>query len=179
MKTIAPPSTAPLSIIQGVPLDQEPGLGALTLPGFLREVTARFADREALVMHAPNGAERWTYAELWDRAVRIARSLRACGIGRDSRVGILMTNRPEWISAFFGVGLAGGVAVALSTFSTLPELEYLLQASGISILLLERSVAKKDMAAMLVRARAANAHGHTGRLVIDEVSVLATPRCGG
>ncbi len=73
----------------------------------------------------------------------------ACGIGKDGRVGILMTNRPEWIAGFFGVGLAGGVPVALSTFSTAPELEYLLQASCISILLFERHVAKKDFAAML------------------------------
>jgi fatty-acyl-CoA synthase len=146
--TIATPA-APLSIIKGMPLDQEPGLGALTMPGFLREVTTRFADREALVLHTPDGAVRWTYATLWDRAVQVARSLRACGVGRDSRVGILMTNRPEWITAFFGVGLAGGVAVALSTFSSLPELEYLLQATDVSILLFERSVAKKDMAAML------------------------------
>jgi acetyl esterase/lipase len=75
------------------------------------------------VLHTPNGAVRWTYARLWDRAAEVARSLRACGVGKDSRVGILMTNRPEWIAAFFGVGLAGGVAVALSTFSTLPELK--------------------------------------------------------
>jgi len=140
---------APLSIIKGVPLDQEPGIGALTLPGFLREVTSRFGEREALVLHGPDGAVRWTYVMLWDRALAVARALRACGVGKDSRVGILMTNRPEWIAAFFGVGLAGGVAVALSTFSTAPELEYLLQASGVSILLLERCVAKKDMTAML------------------------------
>jgi acyl-CoA synthetase (AMP-forming)/AMP-acid ligase II len=147
--TIASAPAAPLSIIKGIPLDQEAGLGTLTLPGFLREVTMRFASQEALVLHTSNGAVRWTYASLWDHAVEVARSLRACGVGRDSRVGILMTNRPEWVAAFFGVGLAGGVAVALSTFSTLPELEYLLQASGVSILLFERSVAKKDLAAML------------------------------
>ena len=134
-----------LSIIKGAPLDQEPGIGALTLPGFLREVTARFTDREALVLHTPDGAVRWTYATLWDRALEIARALRACGVGKDSRVGILMSNRPEWIAAFFGIGLAGGVAVALSTFSTTPELEQLLQASAVSVLLFERSIAKKDM----------------------------------
>jgi fatty-acyl-CoA synthase len=143
------PTAAPLSIIKGIPIDQEPGLGALTLPGFLREVTTRFAEREALVLHTPNGAVRWTYVMLWDRAVEISRALRACGVGRDSRVGILMTNRPEWIAAFFGVGLAGGVAVALSTFSTTPELEYLLQSTDVSILLFERFVAKKDFAVML------------------------------
>lgn len=138
-----------LSIIKGIPLEQEPGLGTLTLPGFLREVTSRFADREALVMRTPTGQMRWTYSVLWARAMEIAKALRACGVGKDSRIGVLMTNRPEWIASFFGVGLAGGVAVALSTFSTAPELEYLLQATGVSILLFERSVAKKDFAAML------------------------------
>jgi acyl-CoA synthetase (AMP-forming)/AMP-acid ligase II len=137
------------SIVKGIPLSEEPGLGTLTLPGFLREVTARHAEREALVLHTSDGVTRWSYAALWERAAEIARSLIACGVGKDSRVGILMTNRPEWLAGFFGVGLAGGVPVALSTFSTAPELEYLLQLSCISILLFERKVAKKDFAAML------------------------------
>jgi len=104
---------ASLSIIEGIPLREEPGLGVLTLPGFLRAVTSRFAGREALVLRTPEGIERWSYTMLWDRALQIARALLACGVGKDTRVGILMTNRPEWIAAFFGVGLAGGVAVAL------------------------------------------------------------------
>jgi fatty-acyl-CoA synthase len=137
------------SIIHGIPLDQEPGLGALTLTGFLREVTARYADREALVLRTPESVVRWSYAQLWQRAEEIARALTACGAGKDTRVGILMTNRPEWVAAFFGVALAGGVAVALSTFSTAPELEYLLRATSVSILLFERSVGKKDFVAML------------------------------
>ena len=121
-----------LSIDRGIPLSEEPGLGALTLPGFLREVTNRNASREALVMHTPEGVERWTYATLWDRSLEVARALIACGAGKDSRVGILMTNRPEWIAGVFGTALAGGVAVTISTFSTAPELDYMLQASGVS-----------------------------------------------
>ena len=100
--------TSELSISKGPPLSEEPGLGTLTLPGFLREVTTRFAGREALVLHSPNGVERWSYATLWERSVEVARALLALGVGKDSRVGVMMTNRPEWISAVFGVGLAGG-----------------------------------------------------------------------
>ena len=145
-------SNAPhLSIVSGIPLSEEPGLGPLTLPGYIREVTSRFTTREALVMHHPDGSvERWSYNDLWDRAMEVARSLIACGVGKDSRVGVLMTNRPEFLSAVFGVGLAGGVAVTLSTFSTQPELEYLLQTSGISVLLFERTVLKKDFADMIL-----------------------------
>jgi fatty-acyl-CoA synthase len=139
----------PASIVKGRPLSEEPGLGVLTLPGLFSELTTRFADREALVLHTSTGVVRWSYATLWERAAEIARALIGCGIGKDSRVGILMTNRPEWVASFFGAGLAGGVPVALSTFSTASELGHLLHASCVSILLLERRVAKKDFAAML------------------------------
>jgi fatty-acyl-CoA synthase len=138
-----------LSIAKGPPLSEETGLGTLTLPGFLRDVTTRFAAREALVMQTPGGVERWTYSMVWERAIEIARALIAGGVGKDSRVGILMTNRPEWIAAVFGTSLAGGVAVTLSTFSTAPELEYLLQAAGVTVLLFERQVLKKDFAVIL------------------------------
>src|SRR5689334_13495811 len=84
-----------LSVVCGPPLSAEPGLGALTLPGFLREVPAAYAGREALVL----GATRWTYDGLWEHAVEVARALRGCGVGRDGRIGVLMTNRPEWVAA--------------------------------------------------------------------------------
>ncbi|MGI8334225.1 class I adenylate-forming enzyme family protein [Actinomadura scrupuli] len=137
------------SIVSGPPFGTEPGLGALTLPGFLREVTADHGEREALVFHADEGVTRWSYAELWERAIEVARALRADGVGKDGRVGVLMTNRPEWVAAVFGISLAGGVAVTLSTFSTPSELDHLLRASGVSVLLFERTVAKKDFAALL------------------------------
>jgi fatty-acyl-CoA synthase len=138
-----------LSIVSGPPLAAEPGLGSLTLPGFLREVTSMYGDREALVLRTAEGVTRWTYAELWERAIEVARALRACGLGKDGRVGVLMTNRPEWIAAVFGTSLAGGVAVTLSTFSTPAELDYLLQVCGVSVLLVERRVLTKDFAAVL------------------------------
>jgi fatty-acyl-CoA synthase len=158
-------STDSLSIVKGPPLGEEPGLGALTLPGFLREVTEKYADREALVMRTPDGVVRWSYKELWERSVEVARSLLACGIGKDSRVGVLMTNRPEWLSSFFGVGLAGGVGVAISTFSTPPELEYLLQVSGVSTLLLERNIGKRDFANVLLDLEPGLHTAEPGKLV--------------
>jgi fatty-acyl-CoA synthase len=138
------------SVVTGPPLEEEPGLGTLTLPGFLRETTQAFAEREALVLHENGTATRWTYADLWDRSVEVARALRAAGVVKDTRVGVLMTNRPEWLSAVFGTALAGGVAVPLSTFSTVPELEHLLKLSQVSVLLVEREVARRDFVEALV-----------------------------
>jgi len=154
----------PLSIISGPPLSEEPGLGALTLSGWLREVTERFGPREALVMHEGEGVTRWSYDELWQRANEVARALTACGVGKGTRVGVLMTNRPEFLSSVFGTALAGGVATTLSTFSTAAELEYLLQASACSVLLLERQVLKKDFADMVAGLEPAIATAAPGEL---------------
>ena len=48
---------------------------------------------------------------------------------------LLINNRPEWLEAFFGTMIAGGVVVAFSTWSTRDELDWLLQDSGASALI--------------------------------------------
>ncbi|MCJ2180862.1 class I adenylate-forming enzyme family protein [Novosphingobium album (ex Hu et al. 2023)] len=134
-----------ISVAKGIPLSEEPGLGTLTVSGWLREVTGQFGPREALVQPRPDGStERWTYADLWDRSMEVARSLVACGLGKGDRVGILATNRAEFISAFLGTVLAGGTAAPLSTFSTPGELDQLIMASCCSVLIVEPNVLGKD-----------------------------------
>ncbi len=161
-----------LSIAHGVPLDQEPGLGALTIPGYLREVCERCAGREAVVLRHASGDVRWTYQDLWDRSVAVAQALIASGVGKDGRVGILMTNRPEYLAALFGTALAGGVSVALNTFSTAPELEQLISASAVSVLLFEDRVLKKDFAATLLELDPAIAAAQPGQLCSDRFPFL-------
>ncbi|PEQ12865.1 AMP-dependent synthetase [Novosphingobium sp. PC22D] len=139
-----------LSVSRGPPLEAEAGIGPLTLGGFLMEVARRHRPAEALVLRAADGAcERWSYETLLERATDVARALVASGIGKGERVGVLMTNRPEFLSAVFGIALAGGVATVLSTFSTPDELDFLLEASGCSALLYERQVLSKDFGAIL------------------------------
>jgi fatty-acyl-CoA synthase len=95
----------------------------------------------------------------------VARALVACGVGKDGRVGVLMTNRPEHLAAAFGTALAGGVIVPLDTFSTPAELEHLLQASGVTTLLFERRVLRKDFAALLCELEPAIGGARPGRLL--------------
>ena len=154
-----------LSIVHGSPLNEEPGQnGVATIPAYFREMTERFANREALVYRTSANVVRWSYKEIWDRAFEVARALAACGVGKDSRVGVLMTNRPECLSAMFGASLVGGVIVALNTFSTAPELESLLKVSGVSVLLYERTVAGKDFGAMLAELEPAIEGAQPGAL---------------
>ena len=161
-------TAAPLSIVAGPPLAEEPGLGDLTLSGWFRSVCESGGQAEALVYYEgglENGERTsWTYAALWERANAVARALIACGVGKGTRVGVLMTNRPEFVSATFGIALAGGVATTISTFSTPAELDYLIEVSGISVLLVEAQVLKRDFAGILAERDPAIVSGIPGQI---------------
>jgi fatty-acyl-CoA synthase len=92
-----------------------------------------------------------SYSELCIRAARIAASLRTRGVARGDRVGLLINNRPEWLEAFFGTMIAGGIVVAFSTWSTADELDWLLRDSGASVLIALDRFGDNDFAATLRR----------------------------
>jgi acyl-CoA synthetase (AMP-forming)/AMP-acid ligase II len=164
-ETPTAPAADDLSVVRGGPLSEMPGLGALTLPGVLRELVNRYGPNEAMVARRPDGSvERWSYTDLWDQSMAVARALIASGVTSHSRVGILITQRLEWLPTFFGIGLAGATAVTLSTFSTPDELDYLLKASGCCTVVFERKVVKKDFAEMLTSLEPAIASAEPGRL---------------
>ena len=138
-----------LSLVHGPPLAEEVGQGAHSIPGFLAELKARHGPREAIVMRTDRGRAAWSYDELNASSVAVASALIAGGLGKDGRVGVLMANRPEYLAALFGIAMAGGVTVALSTFSTPSELAHLIEASAIQLLLFDTRVAKQDFGVML------------------------------
>lgn len=161
-----------LSIVHGIPLSEEQGIGPLTLGGFVREVTQRYGPAEAAVIHLGDKVERWTYDDLWARSFEVARALIACGVGKGTRVGVLATNRLEFLSSVFGTALAGGVATTISTFFTSAELENVLQMGGCSVLLLERSVLKKDFAQTLIDLEPQIGTAEPGRLASTKFPFL-------
>ncbi len=165
------------SILHGPPLEEEEGLGELTLSGWFRQVCEAGGEAEALVFYEGGlaGGKRisWSYTHLWIEANAVARALIAAGIGKGTRVGILMTNRPEYLAAVFGTALAGGVATTLSTFSTPVEIEHLIGVSGISVLLMERHILKKDFAAILSEIDPALKDDNAGTLASTKYPFLS------
>lgn len=113
------------------------------LGDLIEEMAARHPDHPAL-LHAD---ERVTYADLRDRARRVAGWMRARGMRRGDRVGLLMNNRPEWVESFLGATMLGAVVVAFSTWSKQDELDYLFTDSGIRLLVTLDSFAGQDFAA--------------------------------
>ena len=153
-----------LSIARGPSLESESGLGSTTLAGFLREVTTAYADREAMTFRGGGERVRFTYRDMWQQSMCIARALIASGVGKDTRVGVLATNRPEWVVALFGIALTGATCVAVSSFATASELEQQLRLADVSILFFERSVASHDFAADLLALCPGLATGPVGEL---------------
>jgi fatty-acyl-CoA synthase len=144
-----------VTTLTGPPLEGWPGIGALTMGGFLEEVGARFAANDAIVLDDAlrDGATvTWTYADLLAEARRVAKALVATGVVQGEHVAILMGNRPEAVAALFGAAMAGAVAVPLSTFSPPPELAFLLaDAEAVVVLTQERLLARRfadDVAAL-------------------------------
>jgi amino acid adenylation domain-containing protein len=70
---------------------------------------ARTPDAVALV----SGTEAMTYAELDRQSNRLARRLRALGVGPEARVGVALERTPVLISALIAVHKAGGAYVPL------------------------------------------------------------------
>ncbi|MEA2310717.1 MAG: long-chain acyl-CoA synthetase, partial [Solirubrobacteraceae bacterium] len=62
-------------------------------------------DAEAIAV-AEVGGERLTYAELWERAERVAGGLHAEGVERGDRVALRLPNGLDWVIAFWGIQLA-------------------------------------------------------------------------
>lgn len=75
------------------------------------------------------GGERLTFAQLWDRAARVAGGLRAIGLQRGDRAAIRLPNGVDWVLAFWGAQLAGVIAVPINTRFTEPEVEYVVSDS--------------------------------------------------
>ncbi|WP_149096475.1 non-ribosomal peptide synthetase, partial [Paenibacillus terrae] len=79
--------------------------------------------------------ERLTYAELNERANRLAATLRASGIGRETIVGILAERSVAVLVAVLAVWKAGGAYVPLDPDYPADRVRFMLEDSGAKVLL--------------------------------------------
>ncbi|MBY0116224.1 non-ribosomal peptide synthetase [Paenibacillus xylanexedens] len=79
--------------------------------------------------------DRLTYAELNERANRLAATLRASGIGREEIVGILAERSVDLLVAVLAVWKAGGAYVPLDPDYPADRVRFMLEDSGAKVLL--------------------------------------------
>jgi fatty-acyl-CoA synthase len=124
----------------------------------LRRIVEQHGDREALVVRQQG--YRATYRELWAQTGRAARGLMARGVGRGDRVGIWAPNRFEWVIVQYATARLGAILVNVNPAYKTAELEYALNQSGVSLLVLSRGFRDADYVEMLgaVRSRCPELH---------------------
>jgi len=117
----------------------------------LRRVVEQHGDREALVVRSQG--YRATYRQLWDQTTQVARGLMARGVQTGDRVGIWAPNRYEWVVSQYATARIGAILVNINPAYKSTELEYVLNQSGVTLLLLSRAFRQSDYVGMLASVR--------------------------
>jgi fatty-acyl-CoA synthase len=104
-----------------------------TLGACFDRLAGTYSGREAVV--SVHQDKRLTYRELKEATDEFARGLMAIGVQHGDRVGIWSTNTLEWVIAQFATPKIGAILVNLNPAYRSSELAYVLQQSGVSVLL--------------------------------------------
>jgi acyl-CoA synthetase (AMP-forming)/AMP-acid ligase II len=78
---------------------------------------------------------RISYAELEETTGALAAAFIEAGVGKGTRVGLIMPNRVQWVQIAVALTRIGGVLVPLSTLLQPPELVAQLRAASVQVLL--------------------------------------------
>ncbi len=73
--------------------------------------------------------ESLSYADLDEQSAKLANAFASLGLKQEDRVGILLSNRPEYTIADIGLARAGLAKVPLNDMLTEDDIEYMLQNS--------------------------------------------------
>ncbi|MFT5574692.1 MAG: acyl-CoA synthetase (AMP-forming)/AMP-acid ligase II [Bermanella sp.] len=106
-------------------------LAAKTVGELVRDGAARWPDSEVLVF------DEWriSYADAEKKSAVLARKLLAAGVGKGAHVGLLFPNSPAYLISLLAIGRIGAVAVPVSTFSSVAELQQLFAHADVCALI--------------------------------------------
>ena len=106
---------------------------------FIEAQVARTPDAVAVTA----GGRSLSYRELNERANRLARRLRASGVGPDDRVGICMRRSADLVVSIVATLKAGGAYVPLDPAYPADRIAYMLESSSATVLLTEAALASR------------------------------------
>src|SRR4051812_33300923 len=118
-----------------------------TIGANLERTVAEHGDAEALVEYA--SGRRWTYREFDDDVNALARGLVGRGIEVGDRVGIWSPNCAEWTMMQFATAKVGAILVNVNPAYRTHELSYVLNQSGVRMLVSATTFKTSDYRAMV------------------------------
>jgi acyl-coenzyme A synthetase/AMP-(fatty) acid ligase len=116
-----------------------------TIASLLHHAVAVHGEREFVV----SGEARTTFAQAERGSAQLAARLLAAGIGKGTRVGILMPNTPDWAVVFLAVTRIGALAVLISTTYQRRDLAHVLRHGDIDTLFMAGKFLNHDYVARL------------------------------
>ena len=124
-----------------------PALLETTIGANLAAAVAAYGHRDALI-DIPAG-RRWNYEELLADVRKLATGLVQAGIGPGDRVGIWAPNRWEWVLVQYATAEIGAILVNINPAYRAAELRYVLQQSGVALVIAAPQFKTSDYALML------------------------------
>lgn len=140
-----------------------------TLGDLLVRSASRFPERKAIVFPE----SEWTYADVLEHSVAVARSIIGLGIAPRSNIGLLANNGIELVTGLFGAWLANCVAVPLNARHKAHELGYIIDNAQIALLLADAGdTTHVDLRESLATALPSLVDPIAGELALPEAPTL-------
>ena len=119
-----------------------------TVSAWIHRLARECGEREMIVL----GDSRLTYAAAEAESSLLARGMLAAGIGKGTRLGLLMSNGPDWVLAWLAASRIGALVVPICTFYRARELRWTLRHADIQVLLTADRLLGHDYLARLEEA---------------------------
>jgi fatty-acyl-CoA synthase len=110
---------------------------ALSPLSYLQRAARVYPNRIATI----HGERRQTWAQTYERCVRLASALAARGVGVGDTVAVMLPNVPAMFEAHFGVPMCGAVLNTLNTRLDAEAIAFMLQHGEAKVLLTDREFA--------------------------------------
>ncbi|ODT88306.1 MAG: hypothetical protein ABS78_06670 [Phenylobacterium sp. SCN 70-31] len=122
---------------------------------------------------AIGGGRELTYQQVEAESGRLARGLLLAGVGKGTRIGLLMPNSPDWLVCWMAALRIGAVLIGVSTFLRPRELAWLLKFADIDTLLMKDAYLRHNYVEELELALPSLATGEASRpLTVPEAPFL-------
>ncbi len=97
----------------------------------LEDSVRRFGDRPCVDFLGKG----YSYAEIGALARRAAKGFAAIGVGKGTRVGLMLPNCPYYVIAYYAILALGGTVVNLNPLYAPPEVRHLVEDAGVEVML--------------------------------------------
>src|SRR6476469_4357817 len=105
----------------------------MNLATLVDESATRFGDRVLAIVDDATV----TYAQTAERAAHVAAGLRDLGVNEGDRVAVMMTNRSQFLYAWFGILKLAAIEVPIHDAARGPGISHILNTTGAKVLIVE------------------------------------------